>query len=67
MTISIFFLSQQIGIMTGASGSGALLQKTFSNALEKRLGDSAQEREVINFYCTLIFLGASYGYGENAY
>ena len=54
-TISIFFLSQQMGIMTGASGSGALLQKTFRNVLEKRLGDSAQKSEVINFYCTLIF------------
>ena len=54
-TISIFFLSQQMGLMTGASGSGALLQKTFRNVLEKRLGDSAQESEVINFYCTLFF------------
>lgn len=40
-TISIFFLSQQMGMMIGASGSGALLQRTFQNALVKNLGDHA--------------------------
>ena len=45
-TISIFFLSQQMGMMIGASGSGALLQRTFRNALEKTLGDHAGMSEV---------------------
>lgn len=52
-TISIFFLSQQVGMMIGASGSGALLQKTFRNALEKSLGDRAEASEVSVFSCTL--------------
>ena len=52
-TISIFFLSQQIGLMIGASGSGALLQKTFRTALEKSLGDRADASEVSVFCCTL--------------
>ena len=45
-TISIFFLSQQMGMMIGASGSGALLQRTFRNALVKKLGDQARMSEV---------------------
>ena len=48
-TISIFFLSQQLGMMIGASGSGALLQRAFRNALTKSLGDSAERREVSIF------------------
>ena len=52
-TISIFFLSQQIGLMIGASGSGALLQKTFRTALEKSLGDRADASEVSVICCTL--------------
>ena len=54
-TISIFFLSQQMGMMIGASGSGALLQRTFRNALVKNLGDSAEMGEVSICNHTLIF------------
>ena len=54
-TISIFFLSQQMGMMIGASGSGALLQRTFRNALVKNLGDHAEMSEVNICNRTLIF------------
>ncbi|KAK0513525.1 hypothetical protein JMJ35_004511 [Cladonia borealis] len=54
-TISIFFLSQQMGMMIGASGSGALLQRTFRNALEKTLGDHAGMSEVSICNRTLVF------------
>ena len=36
-TISIFFLSQQIGMMIGASGSAALLRQGFRDALVHKL------------------------------
>ncbi len=36
-------------MMIGASGSGALLQRVFGNALTKSLGDSAERREVSIF------------------
>lgn len=54
-TIGIFFLSQQIGMMIGASGSGALLQRTFRNALVKRLGDRDGMSEVSIPYDSLTF------------
>lgn len=38
-TITVFFLSQQIGLMIGASASSALLRSAFRNALEKALRD----------------------------
>ena len=50
-TISIFFLSQLIG----ASASGALLQRTFRNALVKSLRGRAERSEVSIFYRTLIY------------
>ena len=45
-TISIFFLSQQIGMMIGASASSALLRKTFRNALLDKLGNGRDSRQV---------------------
>ena len=54
-TISIFFLSQQMGMMIGASGSGALLQRTFRNALENTLGNHAGMSEVSICNRTLFF------------
>ena len=57
-TISIFFLSQQMGMMIGASGSGALLQRTFRNALEKTLGDHAGMSEVSICNRTVVFFRA---------
>ena len=50
--ISLYFLSQQLGVMIGASGSGALLQKTFRDALEGTLGVSAAKSEVSNLLCS---------------
>lgn len=38
-TISVFFLSQQIGMMIGASASSALLRRVFRAALVKNMGD----------------------------
>lgn len=37
--ISIFFLSQQIGMMVGTSASAALLRHGFRNALVRKLTD----------------------------
>ena len=54
-TISIFFLSQRMGMMIGASASGALLQRTFRNALVKSLRGRAERSEVSIFYRTLIY------------
>lgn len=45
-TVSIFFLSQQMGMMIGASGSGALLQRTFRNSLVRSLGDRVDSVQV---------------------
>ena len=56
-TLSLFFLSQQMGMMIGASGSGALLQRTFRSALMKSLGGHAERSEVSVLYCTLIYSG----------
>ena len=58
-TISTFFLSQQMGMMIGASGSGALLQRTFRNALVKRLGgrDGMGEVSTVSSMAASFFLG----------
>ncbi|KAL9126249.1 MAG: hypothetical protein Q9175_007944 [Cornicularia normoerica] len=48
-TVSIFFLSQQMGMMIGASGSGALLQRTFRNSLVRSLGDRVDSVQYSQF------------------
>ena len=44
--VSIFYLSQQIGLMMGASGSAALLRKTFRDALMVKLSGLSNADEV---------------------
>ena len=44
--ISIFFLSQQIGMMIGAGASSALLRSTFRDASVKQLGDGVASSQV---------------------
>ena len=44
--VSLFYLSQQMGLMIGASGSAALLRTSFRNALVKNLGHSADGKQV---------------------
>ncbi|MCJ1230460.1 hypothetical protein MMC12_007134 [Toensbergia leucococca] len=43
--VSLFYLSQQMGLMIGASGSAALLRTSFRNALVKNLGHSADGKQ----------------------
>ena len=43
---SLFFLSQQLGLLIGASGSAALLNKTFRDALTVKLGGRADSKQV---------------------
>ncbi|MCJ1230374.1 hypothetical protein MMC12_007047 [Toensbergia leucococca] len=45
--VSLFYLSQQIGLMIGASGSAALLRKTFRDALVENLGDLADGNQTL--------------------
>lgn len=67
-TISIFFLSQQMGMMIGASASGTLIQRTFRNALVKSLRGRAERSEVSVSLRTLIFCRKTlHENGENAY
>ena len=46
--VSTFYLSQQIGLMMGASGSAALLRKTFRDALEVNLSGFTDAEKVNN-------------------
>ena len=45
-TISIFYLSQQLGMMIGASGSSALLRTAFRDALSMNLRDHVDSSRV---------------------
>ena len=45
-TISIFYLSQQLGMMIGASGSSALLRTAFRDALSMNLRDRVDSSRV---------------------
>lgn len=49
-TISVFFLSQQIGMMIGASASSALLRSTFRDALVENLSDR-KGGDQVSFLC----------------
>ena len=43
---SLYFLSQQLGLLIGASGSTALLNKTFRDALDDKLGGRTDSEQV---------------------
>ena len=51
--ISIFFLSQQIGMMVGASASAALLRQGFRDALVKDLPD-LPDRNIVSTAANLL-------------
>ena len=44
--LSIFFMSQQIGMMIGASASAAILRKGFHDSLTDKLSDFPDRQEV---------------------
>ncbi|KAL8954453.1 MAG: hypothetical protein Q9183_007112, partial [Haloplaca sp. 2 TL-2023] len=46
-TISVFFLSQQIGMIIGAGGSSALLRRVFKDELVKKLGDGRHAMQTV--------------------
>lgn len=53
--VSIFYLSQQIGLMVGASGSAALLRKAFRDALVKNLSNYVDHDKVSEFLICITF------------
>lgn len=46
ITTSMFFLSLQLGMLLGASGSAALLKSVFRGSLFKTLGSDAETQQV---------------------